>query len=223
MANTRKYSKKILTVILALVLSLSTMQLVFATQNSEPALPLIDFDPVVSVTKSADKNVYDIGETISWTITVTNTSNYVAYNVVIHDDLVGLSGAIRMLSPGETIEYHPTSVAEESGILTNSVDISWDDNDLVDDSAEPDEVKTGTAAATVTVAYPVSVEPPVVSSGEPVAPSGSGEVIDILDEEVPLAAVPQTGDLSAVLLTLSAVSGSGLVLAGLRRKKDTEA
>jgi LPXTG-motif cell wall-anchored protein len=55
-----------------------------------------------------------------------------------------------------------------------------------------------------------------------VNPTGGDGLVEILDEDVPLAAVPQTGDLSTLLLALSTFSGSGLALLGLNRKKDGE-
>ena len=43
-------------------------------------------------------------------------------------------------------------------------------------------------------------------------------LIDIIDEDVPLADVPQTGDASLLWVILSMVSGGGAIL--LNRKKD---
>ena len=71
------------------------------------------------------------------------------------------------------------------------------------------------------------VNPPVTPSypsypSYPVAPTGGDGLVEILDEEVPLAAVPQTGDISTLLLAISTFSGSGLALIGLNRKKEEE-
>ena len=43
---------------------------------------------------------------------------------------------------------------------------------------------------------------------------------DLLDEEVPLAMAPATGDVSAIWMALSALSGAGLFLT--RKKRDEE-
>ena len=66
------------------------------------------------------------------------------------------------------------------------------------------------------------VNPPYNPPYYPVNPTGGDGLVEILDEDVPLAAVPQTGDLSTLLLALSTFSGSGLALLGLNRKKDEE-
>ena len=47
---------------------------------------------------------------------------------------------------------------------------------------------------------------------------GGDGLVEILDEEVPLAAVPQTGDVTALWLALSALSGSGLAIVSKKRK-----
>jgi len=47
---------------------------------------------------------------------------------------------------------------------------------------------------------------------------GGDGLVEILDEEVPLAAVPQTGDVTALWLALSVLSGSGLAIVSKKRK-----
>ena len=56
------------------------------------------------------------------------------------------------------------------------------------------------------------VDPPAVTDGE----------IEIPDEEVPLAAVPKTGDISALWMALSGLSASGFFFLGKKRKDDEE-
>ena len=48
------------------------------------------------------------------------------------------------------------------------------------------------------------------------------ELEEIPDEEVPLAAVPQTGDASVYFAILSALSGTGLAGLALTKKRDEE-
>ena len=47
-----------------------------------------------------------------------------------------------------------------------------------------------------------------------------GGVVEIGDEEVPLAGVPQTGDLSALWMAMSALSAAGLFLTGKKGKDE---
>lgn len=56
----------------------------------------------------------------------------------------------------------------------------------------------------------------------PLADAEQEEIVDMIDEEVPLAEVPATGDPSALWLMLTALSGSGLVGLKLFEKKREE-
>lgn len=66
----------------------------------------------------------------------------------------------------------------------------------------------------------VPTEPPVDPTESPVNPDPLSDdgLIDIIDEDVPLADVPKTGDLSTLWMALSGLSAGGLLL--LNRKKE---
>ena len=57
----------------------------------------------------------------------------------------------------------------------------------------------------------------------PAAVADDGDLdaeLEILDEEVPLAKAPVTGDISALWLALSGLSGSGMLLLNRKRKEE---
>ena len=62
---------------------------------------------------------------------------------------------------------------------------------------------------------------PLTPMPEPEVPlAPAPELEEILDEEVPLANVPKTGDASALWMALSALSGAGLFLVRKKREED---
>ena len=58
----------------------------------------------------------------------------------------------------------------------------------------------------------------------PEMPEEEASPVELPDEEVPMAEVPKTGDMSALWLALSALSGTGLAGVSLlgRKKQDEE-
>ncbi|MBP3698800.1 MAG: hypothetical protein J6J01_04885, partial [Oscillospiraceae bacterium] len=66
--------------------------LYYVLEDITPELPPEpeNYAPFVSIVKSADKDSYEVGETVTWTVTVTNDSDYPAYNVMVVDQMVGI-------------------------------------------------------------------------------------------------------------------------------------
>ena len=60
--------------------------------------------------------------------------------------------------------------------------------------------------------------PPVTSTGPSYSAEPASGEIEILDEEVPLADVPKTGDISAIWLVLGGLSAFGLAITGKKRR-----
>ena len=170
----------------------------------------VDYEPVLTITKTADKATYQVGETVTWTITVTNDSEYTAYDITVNDALLNMIWTVESLAPGASETFTATSTAAAAGSLTNGVVVNWNDNDEIDD-AEENEVTVDSAEVTVTVAQPQQPQ-------QPQQPDAGVGLIDIVDEDVPLADVPQTGDISLLWLAMSILSGSGAI--ALKRKED---
>ncbi len=214
----------------------------------EPTEPeIVNYKPVLSIEKTADKEVYEVGQTITWTITVTNDSDYIAYDVEVEDPITGDSWYIAYLLPGDSQSFTVTTIAQETGALENTATVTWTDADLIPDEEEPDEEKSDSDSEIVTVEEPEVTEPeieptepeptepeptepdptePEITEPEPTEPDQDDTnypitpYAEIPDEDVPLADVPVTGDMAVLWVALSAISGTALVTLNKKRKED---
>lgn len=253
-----------------------------------------NYIPVLDVVKTAAKESYKEGDTVSWDITVKNVSQFTAYDIVIVDELAGDSWTIASLAPGAEKSFTAKMENVEAGTLKNIVVVSWDDGDKIPDEKEPNEVKTTSDEEIITVeevvppttvpptteppttvppttvppttvppttvppttvppttvppttvppateppvTEPAATVPPVIEEPEyPVAPAAEldddlpvyeedlleEEEIEILDEDVPLADVPETGDVSILWAAMSVLSGGGIVAINSKKTKKEE-
>ena len=71
---------------------------------------------------------------------------------------------------------------------------------------------------------PSEPKPPIVVVPEEPVPTTPGEEpgTEIPEEEIPKAEVPETGDMSLLWLAMTALSGSGLAVVSLRKKRDDD-
>jgi hypothetical protein len=81
--------------------------------------------PDITVTKTCDADVF-LGDTIDYTITVTNTGNVDLVNVDVVDDLLGTIASDQTLAAGANLVYNPTDSADTAGTVTNTVDVTAD-------------------------------------------------------------------------------------------------
>ena len=202
-------------------------------QTSDEEIVIVEerenFTPVLSVVKTADKATYEVGETITWTITVKNVSEHTAHGVEILDEMVGGYWLIHTLEPGAERSFVVNMEAKEAGTLKNTVVVSWDDGDEIPTEEENEEIKDVTDEEIVDIKEPTPVipdpvdprptEPAPTEDDEPVA---QDDEIEIPDEDVPLANAPKTGDISALWILLAGISGGGMLLLGKKREDDEE-
>ncbi len=86
-------------------------------------------DPInnkLEVVKTSDvEGTASLGDTITYTITVTNKGNVTVENIAVEDELTGNTGAkalaVGKLAPGESKEVTATYVVEEADILAGSI------------------------------------------------------------------------------------------------------
>ena len=187
----------------------------------------INYTPVLSVTKKAGKRVYKVGQNINWTITVKNIGEHAAYNVVVVDDMTGDRWVIAALAAGAEETVTVTTRAAKTGYVTNAVVVSWEDGDEIDDANEPEEPKSGSSEDTVKVekkTNPVETQPtePTPTEQIPTEPAAQADEIEIIDEDVPLASAPKTGDISNLWIALSGISAAGVILLGRKREEDED-
>ena len=164
--------------------------------------------PVLRIVKTSSKYLFETGETVTWYISVENISDYTAYDVVLTDELTNDRWVIGTLEPGAVRTFATTTKTTEAGSITNVAVVTWTDGDETPDAEETEEIKRGSDDALVIVEDP--------APGNDPAPQDDDTVIE--DEDVPLADVPKTGDISGVLAAVSLISLGGIFL--LKKKED---
>ena len=99
----------------------------------------------------ADGKAFKLGETIEYTITVTNKGNVTFHNVNVNDEATGLSETIETLAVGETKTFTTEHVVTEADIIagyfTNTV---TGKGDPIPDPLDPENPKTPEDEDTVT-------------------------------------------------------------------------
>ncbi len=99
-------------------------------ETKDPITPQYD----VMVTKEADVTAACPGETITYTVVVTNTGNAALHNVTVVDSLVGLIGVENTLASGApvntlTFYYTYTVLPTDVSPLVNTVNVSAKENE----------------------------------------------------------------------------------------------
>ncbi|MBN7799217.1 DUF11 domain-containing protein [Algoriphagus aestuariicola] len=76
----------------------------------------------IDLTKTADVTTYDqVGDVISYTLTVTNTGNETLSNVLLTDPLSGLVETIPTMTPAESLTYTTTYTVTQSDMEAGSI------------------------------------------------------------------------------------------------------
>ncbi len=150
-------------------------------------------------TVDSEKDSYEVGDTIRYTIHVVNNGNVTIRDIEVRDPLTGDTWTIEALAPQEKQEFHATyKVTEEDakkGSVTNTAEVIG--TDLGDN-----EIKTDGSVTVRVVPKPLKAE--------------------MSEDDMPKGGVPKTGDETAVMqwLLLMAIA-AGTVLTGtlLRRRR----
>ena len=82
---------------------------------------VVDPTYALTVDKTADKDQAQVGDTVTYTINVTNTGNKALENVKVIDDMVGLNETVELLDVNETVTFTEeyTVTSEDVGELEN--------------------------------------------------------------------------------------------------------
>lgn len=199
----------------------------------EEYIPFYD----IGLTKTANPDSMYIGTNVVFTITVTNHGNVTVSSVFVQDmwptgltqeninpaegttyDAIENIWEVGNLDPGVskilTIEADTTAI----GTFTNTVE-RWgefrpdenQDNDLGSATINVRRRSSGGGTTTTTTVIP---EPDVPLVEQPEVP-----VVPIIEEPIPLADVPQTGDINNILMLLGLLLGSGAGITALGRRK----
>ncbi|WP_245949318.1 DUF7507 domain-containing protein [Echinicola strongylocentroti] len=83
--------------------------------DSDDAIVSAIQNPAIELTKEGDRSsVFEVGERINYTFTVTNSGNLTLSDVVVNDPLTGLSETIEVLDPGETLTFNDSHVVTQT-------------------------------------------------------------------------------------------------------------
>ncbi|GGF30705.1 DUF7507 domain-containing protein [Echinicola rosea] len=79
--------------------------------------------PAISIVKTADKDtVLEAGETIQYSLNITNTGNVSLEDVTVNDPLTGLNEMIGVLTPGQTTNVQSSYTVTQTDMDTGSID-----------------------------------------------------------------------------------------------------
>ncbi|WP_198669837.1 DUF7507 domain-containing protein [Cognataquiflexum aquatile] len=108
-------------------------------------------NPGIEVIKTSDTTTFsEIGQVITYTITVKNTGNITLTNLVVNDPLTGLTQVIPSIAPGQTIAINTEYIVQlkdlTAGSITNNVSVTGKSKDGKD--VEGDDSVTIGASST---------------------------------------------------------------------------
>ncbi|MDP3387511.1 MAG: hypothetical protein Q8S24_09770, partial [Eubacteriales bacterium] len=89
----------------------------------------------MSITKTADAAEVNVGDLITYTITVTNTGDVTLTNIAVKDEMVDLDEVIATLNVGASRTFTATYLATEEGLLENTATATDDQAPAVLDEA----------------------------------------------------------------------------------------
>ncbi|MDR9853448.1 hypothetical protein RJP21_07545 [Paenibacillus sp. VCA1] len=120
----------------------------------------------VSVDKTANPTSAAPGQTVQYTITVTNPNASALTNVTLNDELLGISESLGTLAPGESRTLHfnftvPAGILSGTTIINTAI-VNSDETDPVQDSA------VVTVAAAPGLQLNKAIEPPEARPGQTV-------------------------------------------------------
>ena len=143
---------------------------------------LVESEPDFTIEKTADKDEAQVGETITYTIDVTNTGNTVLTDVNVIDEMVGLHETISQLGVGETKTFTVTheAASDDIGELTNIAvaKVTIDGEEIVQEAAATVTV-TDVLAADVEVEEPTKTEKVVATVKDIVNPKTGDDGLNL--------------------------------------------
>ncbi|MFF2090574.1 SBBP repeat-containing protein [Paenibacillus sp. NPDC058174] len=127
-----------------------------------------DATTTLAVKKLPDRNVAAPGETIRYTVEITNTGANPATNVTVFDSLTGTQNTIAVIAPGETAlaeyTFPVSSTALQGTVFANRVTVDW--------LERPEDTLPVQSEARVVVGLPATLLELIVEAAPPVAKPG---------------------------------------------------
>ena len=98
----------------------------------------VNVNPGLAIDKTGDQGPARIGETVDYTITVTNTGDITLHNVRVVDELLGIDETVASLAPGAGFPvsgtYGPITEQDTPGPIVNTATASSDETAPISDS-----------------------------------------------------------------------------------------
>ena len=135
------------------------------TWSAKDTVEAADLNPVLTVVKTSDINANkkaSLGQTINYTITVTNTGNVPATSIAVEDKLTGMTEIIQTLDIGESRKFYTRYTVTEQDVLNGSVlNVATAGGAPIVDPKDPENPKKpeGSGDETVPTTSPITIKP----------------------------------------------------------------
>ena len=135
------------------------------TWSANDTVEAADLNPVLTVVKTSDINANkkaSLGQTINYTITVTNTGNVPATNITVEDKLTNMTETIQTLDVGASKTFYTRYTVTEQDVLNGSVlNVATAGGDPIVDPKDPEKPKKpeGSGDEEVPTTSPITIKP----------------------------------------------------------------
>ena len=135
------------------------------TWSADDTVEAADLNPVLTVVKTSDINANkkaSLGQTINYTITVTNTGNVPATSIAVEDKLTHMTAIIQTLDIGESKTFYTRYTVTEQDVLNGSVlNVATAGGAPIIDPKDPEKPKKpeGKGEETVPTTSPITIKP----------------------------------------------------------------
>ena len=135
------------------------------TWSAKDTVEAADLNPVLTVVKTSDINANEkasLGQTINYTITVTNTGNVPATSIAVEDKLTNMTAIIQTLDIGESKTFYTRYTVTEQDVLNGSVlNVATAGGAPIVDPKDPENPKKpeGSGDETVPTTSPITIKP----------------------------------------------------------------
>ena len=135
------------------------------TWSAKDTVEAADLNPVLTVVKTSDINANEkakLGQTINYTITVTNTGNVPATSIAVEDKLTHMTAIIQTLDIGESKTFYTRYTVTEQDVLNGSVlNVATAGGAPIVDPKDPENPKKpeGSGDETVPTTSPITIKP----------------------------------------------------------------
>ena len=168
--------------------------------DQDTATVMIPQEPALAIEKTGDGGPISVGETVNYTITVSNTGNLTLHNVTLTDPMLGLTQDLGTLPPGDVrttnATYGPVSLGDLPGPLVNTATADSDETPGVQDDHSVEVIGGAAIALEKIVDKPTIVPGETVTYTYRVSNAGTAPLygIALVDDKLGTISGPASGD-----------------------------